>query len=564
MENDDAKEVGCQGASLELKMNRWLSCAICVLLAELMVLGGWLASAHLRAIEPVVLERAGRGTPGLIDCGLKLAADGNDSAARLICQAAKEQNIPEVAKIEPLAGPATPGNLTDFQIQSSNRETALRVLGESSLPGVQALLQCRALTNTVIFPPSSSGAGQAFDASICIAGLLEKDGKLMPALQNNLTKLADGANRGGNSQPLEEALMDFMSLGERLDWGQLSAMVEHIIDVQTLHQLTSAARNDGNQLPTLFAAVALTGKPGAVSDYLTHYSQTGMADLGASLRYGAGGEDELLRSDQRLYISTGRERLAAHAPWAGLIGASTELRLWSPRLAFVVKCLFYLTGGFFLALVIHFALPEPAVSQPLPVRGLYLARGAIFALGFLFVVLLLSEPFLAGENQKTDATFRLRLPSIGSVVPARTPAADRSLMNTINLLTLLLFFVLQALLYVASLVKLTEIRHVRVLPRVKLRLLENEEHLFDAGLYLGFVGTIISLILVSLGVIKPSLMAAYSSTSFGIIFVSIFKIFHLRPAKRTMLLQAEAEADVGTAASESTAPTVSAPAYATP
>jgi hypothetical protein len=54
------------------------------------------------------------------------------------------------------------------------------------------------------------------------------------------------------------------------------------------------------------------------------------------------------------------------------------------------------------------------------------------------------------------------------------------------------------------------------------------------------VGTIISLILVSLGVGKFSLMAAYSSTSFGIIFVSIFKIFHLRPTRRKLLLEAEA------------------------
>ena len=34
-------------------------------------------------------------------------------------------------------------------------------------------------------------------------------------------------------------------------------------------------------------------------------------------------------------------------------------------------------------------------------------------------------------------------------------------------------------------------------------------------------------------------MAAYSSTSFGIIFVSIFKIFNLRPVRRRLLLQAE-------------------------
>ena len=53
------------------------------------------------------------------------------------------------------------------------------------------------------------------------------------------------------------------------------------------------------------------------------------------------------------------------------------------------------------------------------------------------------------------------------------------------------------------------------------------------------VGTIISLILVSLGVIQQSLMAAYSSTSFGIIFVSVFKIFNLRPYKRKLLLETE-------------------------
>jgi hypothetical protein len=79
---------------------------------------------------------------------------------------------------------------------------------------------------------------------------------------------------------------------------------------------------------------------------------------------------------------------------------------------------------------------------------------------------------------------------------------------------------------------------------MKLKLLENEDHLFDAGLYLGFFGTIASLIIASLGLVKFSLMAAYSSTSFGIIFVVVFKIFHLRPARRQLLLAAEA-ADSG-------------------
>jgi hypothetical protein len=158
------------------------------------------------------------------------------------------------------------------------------------------------------------------------------------------------------------------------------------------------------------------------------------------------------------------------------------------------------------------------------------------------VVLLLSEPFLAQDTRKEEYAFRLHVPTTGTVVLAGFARNHPNIMNNMILLTLLLFFVLQALIYIACLVKLAEIRRQNVTPRFKLRLLENEDHLFDAGLYLGFVGTIVSLILVSMGVIKFSLMAAYSSTSFGIIFVCVFKIFNLRPACRRLLLESEAEA----------------------
>jgi uncharacterized membrane protein len=128
-------------------------------------------------------------------------------------------------------------------------------------------------------------------------------------------------------------------------------------------------------------------------------------------------------------------------------------------------------------------------------------------------------------------------------------------MNPKSLFTLLLFFVLQALIYCACLVKLAEIRRQKVPARVQLKLLENEDHLFDAGLYLGFAGTIVSFILVALKFIEGSLMAAYSSTAFGVIFVSIFKIFKLRPARRLMLLQAEAQS-VESERAESAAPSM--------
>ena len=275
--------------------------------------------------------------------------------------------------------------------------------------------------------------------------------------------------------------------------------------------------------------------------YLAEFSQSGLADLGSSLRYGAGGIDELLRRNQRLYRPGYQDLVEGYDPFATFFDVASDYCLRMPWLALAAKWFFYLAGGFLFAIGLHFARPAvPALEEPLQVRGFHVAREVLFALGFLLVVLLLSEPFLSQESQKVEVPFRLRLPMVVRAAPAGITGDHSSLMNQLSLLTLLLFFVLQALIYSACLVKLAEIRRQKVSARVKLKLLENEDHLFDAGLYLGFVGTIISLILVSLGVIKPSLMAAYSSTSFGIIFVSIFKIFQLRPARRTLLLEAEA------------------------
>ena len=113
-------------------------------------------------------------------------------------------------------------------------------------------------------------------------------------------------------------------------------------------------------------------------------------------------------------------------------------------------------------------------------------------------------------------------------------------MNQLSLTSLLVFFVIQALIYIWCLTKLAEIRRQPLEARLKLRLLENEDHLFDAGLYVGFVGSVISLILMSIGVGKISMMA-YASTSFGIIFVSVLKIFHVRPLRRKLIIESEAQ-----------------------
>ncbi|HYV28434.1 MAG TPA: hypothetical protein VFA77_12930 [Candidatus Eisenbacteria bacterium] len=563
-------------------MNRWVLFVVCAVLGLGLVVGGLFVPIHLRALDTSVVQRAGKDSPSLLDHGAALVQQKNLGAAQLLLEAAGSQSVPGSEKLgfdvgmlkgqhpdyvvwgggethlEVLFGNGKQQNpqpepFTDFVIREANRTKILALLQASPQPLVQELLRGRALTNTTIFSPSASSAGQALDAAICTCGLLLEEAQLNSAFSNQVFTLASQANRGASPQPLEQVLLDLMSLAQRnpdtaqprFNWGQLSVFVHHIPDAETLRILGNLVRRNDTQLPLIFSTVEVSGNPAGVAKYLMTFSQTGLNDLGAALKFGQGGLNEVLTRNQRLTSTT-----------LPRIGVDYCLRM--PAFALTIKWLLYLAGGFFLAAAMHFARPPVSVlERPLQVRGFHYAREILFALGFLLVVLLLSEPFLAQESQKVEFPFRLRLSTVGSAVQAGNTSPTHSFMNRSSMLTLLLFFILQALIYISCLVKLAEIRRQRIPPRMKLKLLENEEHLFDAGLYLGFAGTIISLILVSLNVIQQSLMAAYGSTSFGILFVVVFKIFNLRPARRQLLLESE------TPAAQASAQPAGARAFAT-
>jgi len=96
-------------------------------------------------------------------------------------------------------------------------------------------------------------------------------------------------------------------------------------------------------------------------------------------------------------------------------------------------------------------------------------------------------------------------------------------------------------MYLFCLSKIREIDRQDAPALLKLRLMENEENLFDGGLYIGIAGTATALVLQVLQVIEPNLLAAYSSNLFGICCVAIIKIRHVRPYKRTLILAGQNE-----------------------
>jgi hypothetical protein len=215
-------------------------------------------------------------------------------------------------------------------------------------------------------------------------------------------------------------------------------------------------------------------------------------------------------------------------------------------LAFVCKFILFFCGGLLLAYAVRLARVQ-VESEPGWVPKFGLARRLTFATLFLMLMVVLGEPYLvrSAEQQAPEPT-----PPVAPQISFNPLAAltqntqtPGPMLNQSVLVAMIVFFVLQGSIYVICLTKLAEIRRQTLSSGMKLKLMENEENLFDAGLYCGLFGTAASLILLTLGWIKPSLISAYSSTLFGILFVAILKIFHVRPYKRRLILESATEAE---------------------
>ena len=111
-------------------------------------------------------------------------------------------------------------------------------------------------------------------------------------------------------------------------------------------------------------------------------------------------------------------------------------------------------------------------------------------------------------------------------------------MDPATLITIGVFATLQVAVSVVCRRKIGEISNLPEPPLVRLRLLENEDNLFDAGLYVGIAGTATALVLQVLHVVEANLLAAYSSNLMGIITVAFVKIRHVRPSKRRIIVEA--------------------------
>jgi hypothetical protein len=158
------------------------------------------------------------------------------------------------------------------------------------------------------------------------------------------------------------------------------------------------------------------------------------------------------------------------------------------------------------------------------------------------VLVITTEPFLLKAAPMSEYRVRLVLPALITSSTTAVQSTDKTIttMDASTLLSIGFFAALQVAMYFICLLKIREIARSSASPLLKLRLMENEENLFDGGLYVGIGGTATALVLQVLGVIEPNLLAAYSSNLFGITCVALVKIRSVRPYKRQLILDSQA------------------------
>ncbi len=525
---------------------------------------GWLIPSQFKSLPVSVLAEAGRGTPTLAAMARERLDAGSPGVAAIYAQAAAAVSTPSAAAINeevdaylaentdlavwgevnpyltnalpadasPAAGsksgvirqllPATTRAGLSSYLAGSRHATTRAVLATAELPSYRQFL------------PVFSAGGAPLEATILLTALLVQSDELGSGAARELRALADEAGRTREAAKIEIIYLDRLALGRRFNWGQLAALTRGADSLDTLAKLRHLLQLKPESAPVLTAAAIASGRLDAVTDYVIRHGPLGLDALAFALYHGRGSLDLLLRQqvppDGDLTVPPAESDRVAAA-----LDPLVRLALYQPVLAVIVKFACYLLGGilFFLVAERLTALRQLELTPFIT----YLARG-VGAIVICLLLVVINEPYLALGSQPSAFELRLVVPVLGtSSVATMTETSNAFPIDVATVVSITFFFMLQALVYLVCLLKLKEIESKPVPSLLKLRLAENEENLFDSGLYVGIAGTSAALVLQVLGIIEANLLAAYSSNLFGILCVAFVKIRHVRPFKQRLILE---------------------------
>lgn len=531
--------------------------------AVLLVMGlGW--PAHLRSISGSAIAHAGLGSLQMEDLARILIDDGRPGPVLHL----RENLVPEPIRGEartviadrpewsrtggtfPLLGsvlapagetvdgvrPILPGLLA-----SGVRRQLADSLGGSERRSVQAILELRDVGGYVQFAQPRSGAGAPLDACILLTAAFLEQGFFPETTARELLHLTASALNDDLRAlgRLESFFLGMVVLGSAFDAHSLALVSGQAESVRSWVRFAEFLRSNPDQESLYFSAVALGGRIDGLLNYAAFYPEDTDLALQISLSHGRGAYRFVLDQNKPLHrpppwlatMESGVERLFPVALHSFLIER--------PGVAFLIKFLILFGGTFFIVCALAAVGTNRGDAGLSPPTGVeMIARRVALAILPAFVIWLIIEPqALQSIADDPGPPPILRFTSFDPFENLSSTMPSIVELDQITLLILLLFFILQLVIYIFCLIKLAEIQRQPIDPGTKLSLLDNEDQLFDLGLYVGLAGTVAALITLSIGIVETSLMMAYASTLFGILFVAFLKIMHVRPLKRRLLIE---------------------------
>jgi hypothetical protein len=519
-------------------------------------IGAWLLPVNLGSVPPTLLQAAGANTATVSSLGHQLLDTEQYGPAALVLATARVVEDPGAAELavrlerataeqpevvpwgawDPFLDPlfnlrenrgrtaSTP--VLTFFITREARESLARYLGNTRSQGVRAVLATRDIDQTAQFVPARRPGGQALDAVILLTALMYQGEHFSAPLQRELRQLAESARDRKDLGAMETFYLDLLSLGRRLDWAQLTELMRRVENTKTVGEFAHLGRRAPDDLALIYTAALATDSADRVAAYLLRFGRAGLEDLRLGLAAGRGAVQQLLLRQVPVNHEAGPT-----------LGAAATLSLLYPRLLLSIKY-----GGFLIGAFLVFRGLDGLVSARASVGALPHLSSGVLALLTTGLIILVTEPFLLRAAPLSEFSISFSVPVLADVAdPSSLQSTPTTLaMDPKTLISIAFFAALQVAVYVICLMKIGEIDRSGLPELVKLRLMENEENLFDAGLYVGIGGTAAALVLQVLGVIEPNLLAAYSSNLFGITCVALVKIRHVRPYKKKLIMESQA------------------------
>ena len=532
-----------------------------------MAMGGAIAflacsvPAYFTSVDRHVVAAAGVGTKSLEDIAMFSLDETQVSTAKIIADvsvsAEKITNAVEKALKENPSWRIAGGDEPFFDIFCSsveipkqdfipvyktlaareNRKKLFNFLAQSKNAGVKKILVQKDL-NSVMLPPSYSAAGAPFEASLLTLALLVQSGNLNEKFMFDIySTISNIKNNAQAQESFERCLLGVLALSQKLDCSALGALFKTFKSPSEVCEFARIYASQKNEhfRNCLYVSAIVSGDVSLCVAYLKNADTHKWGSVSFALERGEGALMLLLNNGKPIYQnSKSAQYIDAYcSPMKHMIAPYCVQNL---QIALTAKILLLILGGSFVAggVLRFFRMRRSS--------GLFSIRCLLFGvIGSVFV-------FWAFEpeafNVKIENNSATELKIVFDKVKSNI-VGDKDMFSldtdSATLAAIALFFVMQLTVYIICLVRLSIIKRTRASASLKLKLLENEDNLFDLGLYIGLAGTVASLILLTFGIITASLMAGYTSTLFGILFTALVKVGHVRKLKRKLLIESSNE-----------------------